>query len=147
MARVNKVPSETRTATFSDVPGQVACRERILLVDDEEVLLLAIAKMLQKHGFSVLTAANGTDAVDLLRMHRDEIKLLFLDVNLPGLSSREVLEEARRIRPDQPVILTSAHGQNVVDSFFTGVPVEHFIPKPYRLAALVELFQSVLSIP
>ena len=144
MARADKATSEMQTAIFSGVTGQLACRDRILLVDDEEVLLHAIAKMLQKHGFSVLTAANGTDAVDLLAMHRDEIKLLFLDVTLPGLSSRDVLEEARRIRPDLPVILTSAHGPNVVHSLFAGLQTEHFIRKPYRIATLLDLFQSVL---
>jgi CheY-like chemotaxis protein len=141
MARAEKTPSEAQDSEIS----AVAHNARILLVDDEETLLLAIAKMLRKQGFAVLTAADGTDAIDLLRMHKDEISLLFMDVTLPGLSSREVLEEARRMRPGLPVILTSAHGQNAIDSIFAGVPVQHFIRKPYRLAAVLNLFQSVLS--
>jgi CheY-like chemotaxis protein len=146
MTRVAKAPSETLTATLATGLGRAA-RARILLVEDEKTLLRAIAKMLERHGFSVLTATDGTDAVALLRRHGGDIALLLLDVTLPGVSSREVLEEARRIRPDMPVILTSAHSENVLDSFFAGVQIEHFLRKPYRLAALVNLVQSVLAEP
>ena len=126
---------------------QLAHGARVLLVEDEKTLLFAIAKMLRKRGFIVLTAADGREAVDLLRIHQAEIALLFLDVTLPGLSSHEVLKETRRIRPDIPVILTSAHSQGTVDSSFAGMPIKHFIRKPYRLATLVNLFESVLAAP
>ena len=126
---------------------ELAHRACILLVEDEKTLLFAIAKMLRKRGFIVLTAVDGREAVDLLRMRQEEIALLFLDVTLPGLSSQEVLKEARRIRPDIPVILTSAHSQGMVDSSFAEMPVKHFIRKPYRLATLVHLFESVLAAP
>jgi DNA-binding response OmpR family regulator len=116
----------------------------ILLVDDQETLLAAVAKMLRKKGFSVLAAADGAAAVDQLRLHGNGIALLVLDVTLPGLSSREVLEHARRMRPGIPVILTSAFCQDVIDSF-AGLHIDHFIRKPYRLAALVDLLQTVLS--
>jgi DNA-binding response OmpR family regulator len=116
----------------------------ILLVDDQETLLAAVAKMLGKQGFSVLAVTDGAAAVDQLRLHGNRIALLVLDVNLPGLSSREVLEQARRIRPGVPVIVTSAFCQDVIDSF-AGLHIDHFIRKPYRLAALVDLLQRVLS--
>ena len=122
-----------------DKPGAT-----ILLVDDQETLLAAVAKMLRKKGFSVLAVADGAAAVDQLRLHGNGIALLILDVTLPGLSSREVLEQARRMRPGIPVILTSAFCQDVINSF-AGLHIDHFIRKPYRLAALVDLLQSVLA--
>ena len=118
----------------------------ILVVEDEHTLLMAVARMLQNSGFSVLTADDGAAAVDQLRLHRENIALLFLDATVPGLSSREVLEEARRIRSDMPVILTSAFSQSMIDSSFAGLHVNHFISKPYRLADLTELLQRVLTI-
>ena len=138
-------PLGAQNTALSPCP-ELAQGARILLVEDEETLRLAVAKMLRKRGFIVLTAADGRDAVDLLR-RRQDISLLFLDVTIPGLSSHEVLEETRRIRPDIPVILTSAHSQSVVNSSFAGMPIKHFVRKPYRLAALVNLFESVLSTP
>jgi DNA-binding response OmpR family regulator len=117
----------------------------ILLVEDEEILLHAVAKMLRKQHYSVLTAANGTVAADLLRLHKRAVSLLVLDFNLPGLSSREVLLEARRQRPEMPVILTSALGENVVDDpTFADLRVERFLRKPYRLAEMLNVLNDIL---
>jgi len=132
-------------ASASPKRGESMGTGMILLVEDEETLLRAVAKMFRKKGYSVLEAANGNIAVDLLRHYRSDIALTLLDVNLPGLSSREVFDEARRIESRMLVILTSAFSQNLISSSFTGVKVDRFIPKPYRLANLVQLVQNVLS--
>jgi DNA-binding response OmpR family regulator len=116
----------------------------ILLVEDEEILLGAVAKMLRKQGYSVLTASNGTEAVDLLRLHNSSVSLVLLDVSLPGLSSREVLLEARRQRLEMPIILTSALAENVVEPIFADLSIERFIRKPYRLAELVNVLNDSL---
>ena len=122
-----------------------AVSSTILLVEDEQMLLSAVARALKKNGFSVLAAPDGDTAVDQLRLHGDNIGLLFLDVVLPGLSSREVLEEARRSRPDMPVILASAMSRSVVDSSFAGLQVNYFVNKPYRLSAVMDLMRHVLA--
>jgi CheY-like chemotaxis protein len=94
---------------------------------------------------SVIEASDGSIALDLLHAHRDEIDVVLLDVTLPGASSREVFEEALRIRPDMKVIVTSAYGEEVVDAHYSGLRVDHFIRKPFQLDHLVRLFGSVLS--
>jgi CheY-like chemotaxis protein len=119
----------------------------ILIVEDEEMLLLAVSKMLRKTGYSVLEAADGNTAVDLLRRYKDNVALIVLDVNLPGLSSREILEEAQRLKSRILVILTSAFSQNDVESSFVGLRVDHFMRKPYRLATLVKLLHNFLPAP
>jgi CheY-like chemotaxis protein len=118
----------------------------ILVVEDEEMLLLAVSKMLRKKGYSVLGAADGTSAVNLLHEHEGKIGLVLLDVTLPGLSSREVFDEARRVTPGIRIVLTSAFGQGVIDSLFAGTTVDHFLRKPYRLAALIELLRNALPV-
>lgn len=135
---------QAQTADFNICP-EFAHRSPILLVEDEEILRLATAKMLRKRGFIVLTAADGGEAVNLLRMYKEAISLLLLDVTLPGLSSREVLEEARRARPGIRVVLTSANSEVMVDLAFAGAPIDHFIRKPYRLAELVCLLEGIFS--
>jgi len=116
--------------------------DTILFVEDEEALRSAVAKMLRQNQYSVLEASDGAIALDLLRNHH-EITLVFLDVTLPGLPSREVFEEARRIRPGTPVILTSAFTEDTIDSLFAGLKVDHFISKPYRIATLVQILQRI----
>jgi DNA-binding NtrC family response regulator len=100
---------------------------------------------LRKRGFSVIEASEGSIALDLIHAHKDEIDVVLLDVTLPGASSREVFEEAFRIRPDMKVIVTSAYGEEVVDAHYSGLRVNHFIRKPFQLDDLVRSFGSVLS--
>ena len=117
----------------------------ILVVEDEEALRLAISKALRRRGFSVLEASDGSAAMELFRAHANDLHVVLLDVNLPGMSSREILEEARRIRPELKVILTSAYGKETVSASFGGLRVEHFIRKPFQLAQLVDELQNALS--
>ena len=62
-----------------------------------------------------------------------------------SISSREILEEAARIRPQLRVILTSAYGEEIVSASFPGLRVERFIRKPFQLAELVDELQNALS--
>jgi DNA-binding response OmpR family regulator len=121
------------------------CPATVLVVEDEAVLRVAVAKMLRKQGFSVLEAADGTEALTLFRVYKDEIAVVLLDVTLPGAPAPDVLSEVRNVSPATSVIVTSAYGKNTVDAFFSGTTVDLFIRKPYQLADLVTLVRSRLS--
>ena len=69
--------------------------------------------MLRKKGLSVLEASDGSAALDVIRAQKDDIDVLLMDITLPGASSREVYEEAKRLRPDLPVIVTSANSEEI----------------------------------
>jgi PAS domain S-box-containing protein len=117
----------------------------ILVVEDELPLLDAVSKMLQRRGFSVNQASDGSSALELFRARKDQIDILLLDVTLPGLSSREVLLEAQRLRPDLEVILTSAYGRESVAASFSGLKFAHFIRKPFVIDDLVSLLLDTPS--
>jgi PAS domain S-box-containing protein len=117
----------------------------LLFVEDEDMLRLAVSKMLRKHGFRVIEAIDGSSALELVRTHKDEIDFMLLDVSVPGVSSQEVFEEARYRRPNLKVILTSAYSRETVDASFAGLRIERFIRKPFQIADLMGLLQDVLS--
>jgi CheY-like chemotaxis protein len=117
----------------------------ILVVEDEELIRLSVSRALRKKGFSVVEANDGSVAMDLIRANTQSIDVLLLDVTLPGLSSREVFEETRRIRPDLKILFTSAYGKEAVDATFAGLRVEHFIQKPFQLKDLVAFLQKALA--
>jgi CheY-like chemotaxis protein len=128
------------------VGDQLEPREAmVLVVEDEELIRLAVARTLRKIGFSVIEASDGSAALDLIRANKESINVVLLDVTLPGLPSREVYEEAQRIRPDLKVVLTSAYGKETVDATFAGLRVEHFIRKPFQLNDLVAFLQRALA--
>ena len=117
----------------------------ILVVEDEAVLRGAVSKMLRKNGFSVLEAMDGSSALELVRAHYHEIDVMLLDITLPGVSSLEVFEHAKRLRPELKVILTSAYGREAVDAAFAGLRGERFIRKPFRFVELMSLLQDALA--
>jgi CheY-like chemotaxis protein len=117
----------------------------ILVVEDEDLLRLAVSKALTKKGYSVMEARDGSAGMELIRAHKNDIDVVLLDVTLPGLSSREIFEEAGRIRPELKVILTSAYGKETVAGAFAGLRVERFIRKPFQLAELVHVLEDALS--
>ena len=99
--------------------------------------------MLRKHALTVLEAADGTAALDLIRAQKDYIDLLFLDITLPGASSRDVYELATWLKPGLPVIITSAKTKEVSTALLaTGI--ENFLRKPYPIADLIKMIQEAL---
>jgi PAS domain S-box-containing protein len=133
--------ADTNQESHSSTPATV------LLVEDEAPLRVAVHKMLERAGFTVLEAADGSAAVDLLRAHQLSIDVVFLDVTIPGRPCHEVLSEAVRRRPQVKVILTSAHSGETVTAMLGSLPAHAFIRKPFRLATVVSALRNALSPP
>jgi two-component system cell cycle sensor histidine kinase/response regulator CckA len=115
----------------------------ILVVEDEDMLRLAVSKMLRKRGLPVLEATDGNAAVDLFRANEPDIAVVLLDVTLPGMSGLEVFAELRRIRPDIKVIITTAYGQETTLPTVGVQQSSAFIRKPYQLNDLWNLIWAV----
>jgi CheY-like chemotaxis protein len=119
----------------------------ILVVEDEEQLRLAVAKMLRKSGLEAFEATSGSAAIDLLRARGGEIDLILLDLTIPGSSSQDVLAEAALVRPDVKVILTSAYSEEVAMPILHAPLVCGFIRKPFKLGDLVQTLRRELLQP
>jgi len=92
-------------------PSPGACgmtpQNTILVVDDEDPLRLSLSLILQKENYRVETAANAKDALEYLQLH--EYDLMFLDLNMPGMSGIDLLVEVHRQVPHMPVLILTAH--------------------------------------
>jgi DNA-binding response OmpR family regulator len=82
-------------------------RNTILIVDDEDRLRLSLSLILQKEHYGVEAAANAEEALSCLQLH--EYDLMFLDLNLPGMSGIDLLVEVHRQFPHMPVLILTAH--------------------------------------
>jgi CheY-like chemotaxis protein len=78
----------------------------------------------------------------LIRNRENHIDAMLLDFTLPGVSSREVLQEAKRLRPDLLVILTSAYSRESVATSLAGLGFENFIRKPFQIEDLMALLDG-----
>ena len=116
----------------------------ILLVDDEESLIGLGARMLEHLGFTVLTAADGLQAVERYRERGKEIDLVLMDLTMPHMDGAEAFGELRRLNPDVRVILASGYSYEDVASRFAGKGLDGVLQKPYTLAKMRELFAGLM---
>jgi two-component system, cell cycle sensor histidine kinase and response regulator CckA len=112
-------------------------------VEDEAPLRRSVAIMLRKSGFEVFEAADGSSAIDLLRANGREIDVILLDMTIPGPSSREVVVEAVKVRPDISVILTSAYSREMIAGAIDAPQIRDFIRKPYKFGDLLQTLGNV----
>ncbi len=117
----------------------------VLVVDDERVMREIACKVLSHYGYETMMAENGRQALDLVAKHAGEISLVLLDIQMPGLMGHEVFPLLRGIRPDLPVILSSAFGEYEKVSHLAREPRSAFLAKPYGARDLARMLRSVLD--
>jgi PAS domain S-box-containing protein len=116
----------------------------ILLVDDEESLIALGARMLEHLGFTVLTAADGRQAVQLYREKGETIDLVLMDLTMPHMDGAEAFGELRRLNPEVRVVLASGYSHEDVASRFAGKGPSGVMQKPYTLARLRESLAGLM---
>jgi len=112
--------------------------ETILLVEDEDAVRKYVLALLSRHGYTVLDAANGRDAIELARRYRSPIHLLLTDTVLPGMGGAETAHEIESLRPGIPVVRMSGYAEHTKAS-------EFFIQKPFAPEALLGGIRAALD--
>jgi two-component system, cell cycle sensor histidine kinase and response regulator CckA len=141
-----EAPSDSTGEVTLDIgqPAPPSQAATVLVVEDEDPLRQPVSKMLSKAGFSVIEARDGSAALDAIRAQNKPIQVLFLDITIPGASARDVYQEARRLRPEMRVVVTSAYTEEMAARSLQSA-IERFIRKPYRLNDLVRLIELSIS--
>lgn len=111
---------------------------KLLIVDDEDMILKVCGHALEKRGFSVLMASDGEEAVSVFKDNSSEIECVILDLKMPRMDGISAFREMRRIKPDIPVILTSGYTETEADGLFAEEGLDGFIQKPYQISDLIE---------
>jgi len=108
----------------------------VLLVEDEPMVRSVAERALTRHGYTVLTADNGEEALEIIA--RDEpIDLLISDVVMPGMDGPTVVREARKSRPDLKILFMSGYAE---EQLRKSIDIENvnFLPKPFSVTELAE---------
>ncbi len=117
----------------------------ILVADDEPAVRASTSKLLQRLGFTVLTAAGGREAVALFEQQADDIVCVLLDRTMPGLDGVQTFRELRRLRPAVKVILCSGYNRQAAIGHLADEGLAGFLQKPYQFATLREKIRAVLG--
>ncbi len=118
--------------------------ELVLVVDDEEPIRILAKSMLERFGYRVLLADNGTEAVKLYTSRRNEIAAVITDMSMPGMDGPATIAALRGINPEVKVIGSS--GLDVRDGM-TGVVnagLVHFMSKPYTAETVLNMLREIL---
>jgi two-component system, cell cycle sensor histidine kinase and response regulator CckA len=116
----------------------------VLFVDDEPQLRDMGQTMLSRIGYQVVTAGDGFEAVKIFRERKDEIRLVLLDLTMPGLNGWETLAAVRALAPAIPVILSSGYDEAQVMQGDHLELTQTFLHKPYQMKDLKAALDSVL---
>ncbi len=119
--------------------------ETILLVEDEPTILRMTRMMLERKGYSVLSAATPTEAVDKAKEHSGSIDLLMTDVVMPEMNGRDLSEQITDLYPDIRLLFMSGYTADVIAHQGILDDGVAFIQKPFSMADMTEKVREVLD--
>jgi PAS domain S-box-containing protein len=119
--------------------------QTVLLVDDEKIIAQTGAAMLEKIGFEVLVACNAEAALETFAAHREKVKLVLLDMVMPGASGEEIFKELKAMDPHIKIILCSGYSIHGEASRIMAQGCDGFLQKPFSLEKLTAKIQEIIE--
>jgi two-component system, cell cycle sensor histidine kinase and response regulator CckA len=119
--------------------------ETVLLVDDEEFVRDLGARILARSGYTVLQAANGTEALSVFKSDRSRISLVILDLIMPEMGGSECLKELLKIDPRVRVLVASGYSADTSVRESIDIGAKGFVNKPFRVKDLLRAVRKVLD--
>jgi PAS domain S-box-containing protein len=121
--------------------------ETVLLVEDEETVRKLARKILVRHGYEVLEAANGAEALEIWLRQPNRIDLVVTDVVMPTMGGAELIRRLRAARPNTPVLLMSGYTDDAIVRQSIASAQDWFLEKPFTPDALARKVRAVLDAP
>lgn len=118
---------------------------RILVADDEDLVLDLTRRILERAGYEVVTATDGAAALDLFRQQSDQIDLVFLDVTMPKMTGQQAVGEILKLKPDARIILSTGFDAEQLRSEMQLGDRISVVQKPFNAHDLVHLVQDTLN--
>jgi two-component system cell cycle sensor histidine kinase/response regulator CckA len=134
-------PPEPEPQRARDLTG----RGLVLLVEDEDPVRSFAARALRLRGYTVIEAASGEQALEILHDGDLQVDLMVSDVIMPGLDGPGWVREARKSRPGTKVIFMSGYAEDAFVGGDSGVPGSVFLPKPFTLNELTQKVKDLLD--
>jgi DNA-binding response OmpR family regulator len=117
----------------------------ILIVEDEELMLCLLERFFSRHGYQVMVASDGEQAVGIYHAHQREIDAVLLDVRLPRMTGEEVFRRMKEKNAAVRVVMASGFLEPGLKAEMALAGVRYFMDKPYVLEELLEIFQSLID--
>jgi two-component system cell cycle sensor histidine kinase/response regulator CckA len=119
--------------------------ETILVVEDEKAVLELTVRILQRLGYTILTAGGGAEALEISQTYAGHIDLLLTDVVMPNMSGRQLADQLQESRPATKVLFLSGYTENTVVHHGVLDAGVDFLPKPFSRENLSKKLREVLA--
>jgi two-component system cell cycle sensor histidine kinase/response regulator CckA len=116
-------------------------KKTVLFVDDEEMVLEVGSLMLQKLGYSVLTASKGQEAIEILK--KNKVAFVILDMQMPGMNGYEIYHQLKMIQPKLKILLASGYTGGQSEKGLISIGFNGFLQKPFDLKRLSEKIKNI----
>jgi len=117
----------------------------VLLIDDEEVVREIGSDMLKSLGMKCLTAANGNEGIEVFKKNCPAIKLVILDIEMPGLPGEKVFSVLKGLNPEVKILIASGYGKEYLETSKFKGKIENFLPKPFNIEQLSYQIKRLLG--
>ncbi|MFZ2629942.1 MAG: PAS domain S-box protein [Desulfosalsimonadaceae bacterium] len=137
--------SELYPKKEKDISTALYGKETILIVDDEKSILKVMTAMLNQLGYETVSTDSGTSALNIYSEKNNEIDLILLDLNMPGMDGWRCLKELHKINADAKIIILSGYAEKglIKDTLDKGAKAA--IVKPVAMADLSKTIRKVLD--
>ena len=125
-------------------PFQTAEGELILIVDDEALIREAAQAVLEKHGYRVVTAATGEEAIQMFIRHRAAVRLVLTDVMMPGMGGVALIRSLRVLEAGIKVVASSGMHQEEKQAELAELGIKEILAKPFTQVQLLKILQRAL---
>ena len=145
------LPKFTGSSLEESAPEEIGLEPRgvqgetILVVEDDAEVRAFSAEVLRDAGYQVVEAVDGAAALRVVERADQRLDLLFTDVVMPGLSGRELSDQARQLRPNLRVLYTSGYTRNAIVHGGRLDPGVELLPKPFTSRSLIERVRDLLD--
>jgi CheY-like chemotaxis protein len=119
--------------------------ERILLVDDEEIVLSVARQTLQRLGYRVTAARDGQEGLEFFKAAPRDFDLVITDQTMPFLSGLQLTAAIKELRPHIPIILATGYSPDIAGQDASSLALEGIIGKPINFAELTHLMRNALD--
>ncbi len=136
---------EAVAAERGEKGGRVRGSETILVVDDEAIVRQMVGEILQAHGYCVLRAASGSEALEIVRKEQGNVDLVLLDMVMPEHDGQATFDDLQQERPGLAVLLTTGYAQGEECNRLIEKGALGLVRKPYRSYELLRAVRDALD--
>ncbi len=140
------VNASEKQASRTDEPMPSGC-ERVLLVDDEEVIIAMERQILERLGYHITSRTSSIEALEAFRANPDKFDLVITDMAMPNMSGDKLAVELIKIRPGIPILLYTGYSESMTTEKIKSLGIKGLLKKPIVIKDFAEKIREILDYP